>query len=81
MRIILIIVFLAAICSIIYGFSITTPNDVSGDKFIGLGTLGLFFVWMPLFIYHRYRGKSVKKYMITDETFKKIKDEAETFLD
>ena len=33
---------------------------VLGDRMIGLGVLGLFFIWMPLFLFHRYNGRSVQ---------------------
>ena len=81
MKYVLWILFLFILIFLVYGFSIKTPIDSSGDKYIGLAVLGLFFIWMPLFIYHRYKGKDIKKYMINDETFKKIKDEADTFID
>ena len=81
MKYVLWLLFLMILSSLIYGFSIKTPENMSGDKYIGLAVVGLFFVWMPLFIYHRYKKKDIKKYMITDDTFKKIKDEAETFTD
>lgn len=80
MKYILYIIFLAVIISGVYGFYLKSTNDDTSEKFIGAAVLGLFLVWMPLFIYHRYKGKDIKKYMLNDDTFKKIKDEAEDFL-
>ncbi len=81
MKYILYIVFTAVLSSIIYGYYIKTDNELLGHRFIGLAVAGFFLVWMPLFIFHHFKNKDIKKYMITDETIKKIKDEAETFLD
>jgi hypothetical protein len=55
--------------------------ELLSHKFIGTAVFGFFFVWMPLFLFHRSKNNDIKKYMITDKTIKKIKDEAESFLD
>ena len=81
MKYILYIIFIAILSSISYGYYIKTDNELLGHQFIGLAVAGFFLVWMPLFIFHRFKDNDLKKYMITDETIKKIKDEAETFLD
>ena len=81
MKALLYIIFFGSLISVIYGFSIEDPSDRTGAQFIGAGVVGFFFGWMPLFIYHRYKNRDFKKYMITDQTINKIKDEAETFLD
>jgi len=81
MKYILYIVFIAVLTSISYGYYIKTNDELLGNKLIGLAVVGFFLVWMPLFMFHRYKNKDLKKYMITDKTIKKIKDEAETFLD
>ena len=81
MKYILYIIFIAILSSISYGYYIKTDNELLGHQFIGLSVAGFFLVWMPLFIFHRFKDNDLKKYMITDETIKKIKDEAETFLD
>ena len=81
MKYFLLIAFLIIFCSGAYGLIIQSPLDQRGDMFIGASVAALFFIWMPLFIYFRYRNKDLSKYMINDDTFKKIKDEAETFID
>ena len=81
MKYILYIIFIAILTSISYGYYIKTDDELLGHKLIGLAVVGFFLVWMPLFMFHRYRKNDIKKYMITDETIKKIKTEAETFLD
>ena len=81
MKYILYTLFTSIILSTCYGFYIKTENEILANKFIGFSVVGFFLVWMPLFMFHRYKNKDLKKYMITDQTIKKIKDEAETFLD
>jgi len=79
---ILYIVFIIAITAILYGYY--SKGDIAitlTHRIIGGGITLMFLIWMPLFIYHRYKGKDVKKYMITDDFFEKIKDEADTFID
>ena len=81
MKYLLIILIIIIFSVLTYGLIIQSPTNNVGDFYIGSSVLALFFIWMPLFIYHRYKGKDISKYMINDETFKKIKDEAETFID
>ncbi|WP_432412536.1 hypothetical protein [Rasiella sp. SM2506] len=75
MRIILIIIFLLIVASIAFGFYIKTDDLKTGEFCIGIGISGLFFVWMPLFIYHRWKNKSVKDYMLTKENLDKMRQE------
>ncbi|MFD0964513.1 hypothetical protein [Pseudofulvibacter geojedonensis] len=81
MKYILYIIFSLVIISGCYGFYLQSQKDITAPKFIGAAVAGFFFVWMPLFIYHRYKGKDIRKYMITDETIKTIKDEADSFIE
>ena len=39
-------------------------NDDRSAKFMGFGVITLTFVLMPLFIYHRYKGKDLTKYSL-----------------
>ena len=34
---------------------------------MGLGVLFLFFIFMPMFIYYRYKDGKYKKYILNDE--------------
>ena len=78
MKTALILIFSIILVIGAYGFY---SQDINNNPYIGVAVLGLFLVWMPLFIVHRYKNKNTKDYMITDATLKKIKDEADTFLD
>ena len=71
---IIVLVTLAAIASIIYGFSIKEEDPNAGNKFIGAGTVGLFLVAMPLFLMKESKGKNMKDYMLTKENIKKMQE-------
>lgn len=36
--------------------------------------IGLFFVWMPIFLYVHWKDKDVKKYWLTSESIKKMQN-------
>ncbi|MQP25189.1 hypothetical protein GFJ94_08940 [Flavobacterium sp. LMO8] len=46
-------------------------NGLNGDKWIGIGVLLIAFALMPLFIYHRYKNKNVKDYLMSNFTQEK----------
>lgn len=71
---IVLLVTVAAITSIIYGFSIKDENQDAGNKYIGAGTIGLFLVAMPLFLMKESKGKNMKDYMLTKENIKKMQE-------
>jgi len=72
----LLLIFLAIAFTLSYGFYIKPEDFKTGDFCIGISMVGLFFVWMPLFIYHRWKDKSVKDYMLTQENLEKMRDES-----
>jgi len=57
---------------IIYGFNLDDSQEALANKYIGSGTLGLFLIAMPLFLYRESKGKSFKNYMLTDENVRKM---------
>lgn len=74
MRWVLIILFLSAVGIAGFGFY-TKPDDLQGGHlFIGLGVSVFSFLWMPLFLYHRWKGKSAKDYMLTKENLHKMRE-------
>lgn len=77
MRYIVLLVLLASAASIIYGFSIKEENPKGGNRFIGIGTVGLFLVAMPLFLIKESKGKNMKDYMLTRENIKKMQEKGE----
>jgi hypothetical protein len=65
MKKILILLLSMSITLIGYGY-FQKSNELNGEKWIGMGVLLISFVLMPLFIYHRYKNKSVKDYLMTN---------------
>lgn len=74
MKYILTLLFLIALSFVLYGYYIGEDDLVVKDRFIGLGIVVFFFVWMPIFIYHRWKNKKVKDYMLNKENIEKMRD-------
>ena len=72
MKYIIAILFLASFGSIITGF-ILKPNPIA-EKLIGFGVVGLFIFVIPLFTFHRWKGRKVNDYMLTKENIEKMRD-------
>lgn len=74
-RIFIIVFFFVLAGMLFYGFYCKENiNEALGHKFIGLSIAGGFFILMPTFIYHRWKNRSVKDYMLTDENFQRMRD-------
>ncbi len=71
MKYILWLVFIAALTSIILGLTLELNYS---EKLTGFGTCGLFLVWIPLFIYHNWKGKDPRDYMLTHENMEAMKN-------
>ncbi|MDH7448382.1 hypothetical protein [Aquimarina sp. 2201CG14-23] len=75
MKYVIRILFIAIIFLVGIGYYYKNTGDhLTGDKWVGLGILGASFILMPLFIYHRWKNKKVKDYMLTEENLKKMRD-------
>ena len=72
MKYIIGILFVGTLGSIITGF-ILQPNAI-GDKFIGFGVLSLFFLVIPLFTYHRWKGRKMSDYVLNKENIQKMRE-------
>ena len=72
MKYVISILFIVAIASIITGFVIK-PNPAA-DKYIGIGVAALFFVVIPLFTYHRWKGRKMSDYVLNKENIQKMRD-------
>jgi hypothetical protein len=75
MKYIIRIILVAIIGLIGYGYYLKNTDAADGDKWIGIGVLLIAFVLMPLFIYHRYKNKNVKDYLMSNFTEEKEKTE------
>ena len=72
MKYIISLFFIVSVVSIITGFAYK-PEPVA-EKLIGLGVVGLFLIVIPLFTYHRWKGRKVKDYMLTKENIQEMQD-------
>ncbi len=57
------------------GFYFRMNDDmILGDRIIGVAVLASAFILMPIFLYHRWNGKKLKDYTLTEENMKKMRD-------
>lgn len=56
------ILFLIVLGFIAFGYFHKNNGNTEGDKWVGIGVLILAFIFMPVFIYHRYRNKKLKDF-------------------
>ncbi|MEX1381826.1 hypothetical protein [Lutibacter sp.] len=62
MKQILSILLVLIIGILVYGYYVKNSGDANGEIIIGIGVLAIAFVFMPLFIYHRYKNKNIKDF-------------------
>ena len=72
MKIFIYVLFTISLILIISGYII---EDINSEKFIGGGTLLLFFIVIPLFLYYRWQNKKLKDFILDNEKLKKMKDD------
>lgn len=68
------ILFVSILTGLGTGYYIKPEDPQTGDLIIGLSISALFFVLMPVFIYHRWKNKDIKNYMLTKENIEKMQD-------
>lgn len=74
MKYFLLILFFSVLIGLGIGFYIKLEDEATGNLIIGLSLMIGFLVLMPLFIYYRWKNRSVKDYMLTKENIKKMQD-------
>ncbi|MBV1923152.1 MAG: hypothetical protein KUG68_03895 [Flavobacteriaceae bacterium] len=74
MKYLILLLLCASIVGVCYGFYIKPTQPENGDLFIGSSVALGFLIVMPLFIYHRWKNRSVKDYMLTKENILKMRD-------
>ena len=72
MKYLLYIIFILILGSVGLGFYLQSQESLFADRFIGAGIAGLFFLWMPVFIYHRWKNRSIQDYMLTKENIEQM---------
>ena len=61
--------------SLAYGLFInSTGNTMLGNKIIGFTVLTAAFVFMPVFLVHRWKGKRLKDYTLSKENLDKVRN-------
>ena len=71
------IFFVLVITNIIVGYIIREDDMALGEKWIGLTVATGFFIYMPIFLVHRWKGKQLKDYTLSPENLKKMKETLE----
>jgi 4-amino-4-deoxy-L-arabinose transferase-like glycosyltransferase len=66
--------FILSIVLVLLGFYFKRENYAQGELLIGLGVVCGFLISMPLFLYNRWKDRDVKEYMLTKESFQKMRD-------
>ena len=75
MKKILWILFLIIMGSLGFGFYYKNFIDHNiGEKIIGFSVFGGVFIYLPLFLYYRWKGKNLKDYTLSEENLKKMRD-------
>lgn len=68
----LFICFLLGLAVGLYYKNVIDPK--LGDKIIGFSVVWGTFIFLPLFLYHRWNGKKLKDYTLTEENLKKMRE-------
>lgn len=70
MKLALKIMFIVFVIWMITGAYLINTEHEKAQVVMGLGVLYLSFIFMPFFIYYRYKDGKYKKYIINDEKLK-----------
>jgi len=67
--------FLGIILSLSIGLYVnSTVNTVLGKKIIGFTVLTAAFIFMPIFLVYRWKGKRLKDYTLSKENLEKLRN-------
>ncbi|HUH47288.1 MAG TPA: hypothetical protein VLZ54_09060 [Arenibacter sp.] len=72
MKYLISLILIGSAVAITYGFIIKEEQLVLANKCIGFGTVGIFLIAMPLFLYTYSKGKKLNDYMLTRENILKM---------
>ena len=71
---ILLFLFSVFITGLITGFYYKSNDEILGNKIIGFTVLTAAFIYMPIFLVHRWKGKKLKDYTLSKENFEKLRN-------
>lgn len=76
---VLLILFIVDLLGFGVGFYVLQglKDEFLGHRIIGFSLLGLILVIMPIFLYVRYKGKDLNKYLLTKENLDKMRDRSQ----
>ena len=74
MKLLLKLLFIIVLTLMAYGFYLNKNEMPIGEKFIGISVFIGAFIYMPFFLFYRWKDKSLKDYTLTEENIKKIKN-------
>lgn len=66
--------FVLILLNMIVGYVIRQTDVLLGEKWIGFSVAMGFFVYMPIFLVYRWRGKRLQDYTLSPENLKKMKE-------
>jgi|TARA_B100001094_G_scaffold58188_1_gene53659 hypothetical protein len=68
--------FFLIIISLFTGFYIKNivENDILGEKIIGSSVVFSVTIFLPIFLFHRWKGKDIRHYTLTKENFERMKN-------
>ena len=73
MKYVLKVLFLTFFIVICGGYYVKETLDYNqGEKIIGIGVLFGAFIYLPLFLYHRWKDKKISDYTLNNENLKKM---------
>tara|TARA_B100001057_G_C22506505_1_gene816125 strand:- start:100 stop:342 length:243 start_codon:yes stop_codon:yes gene_type:complete len=69
------LLFLSILFSLTFGHYVNSAgNTLLGNKIIGFTVLTAAFVFMPIFLVHRWKGKRLKNYTLSKENLDKLRN-------
>ena len=78
MKILLRCLFICISFGLIYGEYHRSAVDLMvGEKIIGFTVVFAALFFLPIFLYHRWKGKRLKDYTLSEENLKKIRKNIE----
>ena len=75
MKYLLRILFLGILISLSYGLYVNSSGKtLLGNKIIGFTVLTGAFIFMPIFLVHRWKGKRLQDYTLSKENMEKLRN-------